>query len=315
MSRGKIHPDKIIVPPVNYPEVASRIGSLIPDRGQKAFAEAIGISPQHLNNILKNRAPASLEIIAAVANTQAVSFDWILTGVGRTPPGLETVREKAIPPYLAGFREARHHLLEASRLLPADESPGAPTMAHFVGRGDVPKFDPDDFAFVKLLSDSAAAGNPREINDNDIEGWCVIHKSTLRHPASTICIRVKGDSMEPILPDGSIVGVNHAMQDPDALAGKIIAAYADEGVTIKRLWMNKGGYILVSENRSRPPMPLDSDRGDRGMGHSAPFCTCAISSTVELLPYSPSVRPVEAVGGGQTIFSEIPDFSLTDSYT
>lgn len=261
MSRGK-YTGKTFFSPEHLSEVAERIAGLIPSRGQSAFARQIGITPQHLNNILKTRSKPTLEIIASIASTQGVSFDWLLTGeedmnVHEAQPSYGGPID--LPP---NMRKAIHDLAHAAGIASQND---APTLIQFLDRKALPRFDPDEYAFLPLLVDSAAAGNPREIKDDDVEEWCIVHRNAVRHPGATACIRIKGSSMEPLLPDRSIVAVDHSRSDPDALLGKIVAAYHEEGVTIKRLFYDNNGPILVSENRAYKPKRLDQDT-DRIIG-------------------------------------------------
>lgn len=124
----------------------------------------------------------------------------------------------------------------------------------------------DDFVPVRLLSDPAAAGTPREIDPTDVEGYCLIYKKWITHAKDTTCIRVAGDSMHPTLQDGSIVAVNHAVREVKKLINKIVAANVnDEGVVVK--WLRQTGsgrWILESENRDHPI--LDIEDGSRIIG-------------------------------------------------
>ncbi len=112
----------------------------------------------------------------------------------------------------------------------------------------------EDFIPIRLLSDAAAAGNPLFINDNDIEGYCLIYNSWCKNPEMTTCVRVKGDSMAPVLPDGSIVAVNHDKKSLGELKGKIVVARVEEGITIKYLHYDDKYYILSPANQNYLPI-------------------------------------------------------------
>ncbi|MGH9787334.1 MAG: S24 family peptidase [Candidatus Acidiferrales bacterium] len=115
----------------------------------------------------------------------------------------------------------------------------------------------DHFVPIPLLKDAAAAGSPREISDADIDGYALIHYSSCPNPSDFTCIRVRGDSMAPILHDGALVAIDHSQRDPLALSQKMVAARTDDGVVVKWLERSPDGALrLVSENKSYPPLDL-----------------------------------------------------------
>ena len=48
-------------------------------------------------------------------------------------------------------------------------------------------------------------------------------------------VRIKGGSMEPCIPEGCLVGIDHSQKDPKSLNGKIVAIRKGNEATIKRL--------------------------------------------------------------------------------
>ncbi|HXE75359.1 MAG TPA: XRE family transcriptional regulator [Candidatus Xenobia bacterium] len=114
-----------------------------------------------------------------------------------------------------------------------------------------------DFVPIPLLRDAAAAGSPREISEEDIEGYAMIQYAWCPNPAEFTCVRVRGASMSPILLDGAVVAIDHLQRDPQALHQKMVAARVEDGVTIK--WLNlqpDGSLLLVPENKNYPAIPL-----------------------------------------------------------
>jgi len=79
---------------------------------------------------------------------------------------------------------------------------------------------------------------------------------------TTRCLRVRGDSMHPILPDGSICAVDLAQRDPQVLLKKIVAARVDDGVTIKWLQLAKDVLVLRPENREHDTIVLHPGEDD-----------------------------------------------------
>ncbi|MCO6555530.1 MAG: helix-turn-helix transcriptional regulator [Gilliamella sp.] len=69
-------------------------------------------------------------------------------------------------------------------------------------------------------------------------------------PSKAVCMTIKGNSMEPILPDGAIVGVN--LDEKRIINNKIYAFRHSDVLRIKQLSWNKDNTINIhSFNSSR----------------------------------------------------------------
>ena len=115
----------------------------------------------------------------------------------------------------------------------------------------------DHYVPIPLLKDAAAAGSPREISEADIDGYALIHYAWCPNPSNLTCVRVRGDSMAPILHDDAIVAIDHTQRDPLLLHQKMVAARHEGGVTIK--WLERlpdATLRLVPENKHHPTTPL-----------------------------------------------------------
>jgi phage repressor protein C with HTH and peptisase S24 domain len=83
-------------------------------------------------------------------------------------------------------------------------------------------------------------------------GWCP-------NPDQTICLRVIGDSMEPLLQAGYSVVVDRKQNDLKSLQGKIVVVqHKDFGLAVSRLFRLEGRHMLVSDNRVYDPMAFDA---------------------------------------------------------
>ena len=52
------------------------------------------------------------------------------------------------------------------------------------------------------------------------------------NPATTSCLRVRGNSMSPLIQDGYILGADYSLSDQMLLNGKIVIAWhKDRGLT------------------------------------------------------------------------------------
>ena len=125
-----------------------------------------------------------------------------------------------------------------------------------------------DYFALPLLKDAAAAGAPRLVDESEVESYIIVPASQARPgPCWMTCIRVQGDSMEPILKDHYIVCIDSSVTDPRKLQQKMVLAYVDEGVTIKHLDRVGNQWVLTAENKAYRPQPLGRD--DRIIGRVA----------------------------------------------
>jgi len=107
---------------------------------------------------------------------------------------------------------------------------------------------------VPLLS--VAAGSQREagdkrhlLSDAPVESMLAAPKDWCPNPAYTSCLRVRGNSMAPLIQDGYVVAVDSSRIDLANLDGKIVIAWhKDQGLTIARFHRYNSTEVLVSEN-------------------------------------------------------------------
>ena len=107
---------------------------------------------------------------------------------------------------------------------------------------------------IPLLHDTAAAGPPSEVNEYDIDGYALIYADRRwmpNPPENYTCICVKGKSMFPILDDGDIVAIDHAVKHPNAVDGSMVAFRVNGGVTIKwcKFLEDRETVVGVPENK------------------------------------------------------------------
>jgi SOS-response transcriptional repressor LexA len=104
---------------------------------------------------------------------------------------------------------------------------------------------------IPLVAGSVAAGSPTTVSENDVDDWipAIYHKDWCPHPDQTVCVRVKGDSMAPTIPDGGLVAIDLVQRDPARLVRRVVALRRDGGVTVKRLVrLGDGRYVARPDN-------------------------------------------------------------------
>ena len=116
---------------------------------------------------------------------------------------------------------------------------------------------------IPLLHDAAAAGSPRLVEESEVDDMIVARTSMCPHPGKTVCIRVSGDSMSPILENGYIVAIDTAETDHRRLYNHMVAARDPEGgVTIKWFRNHGGEEMLIPQHTSTryPPVLIGRDQ-------------------------------------------------------
>jgi SOS-response transcriptional repressor LexA len=87
------------------------------------------------------------------------------------------------------------------------------------------------------------------LHDAPIESMIAAPRDWCPHPASTSCLRVRGQSMTPTIGDGYIVAVDSSQTDRSKLDGKIVIAWKkDKGLTVSRFKRYDHTETLQPEN-------------------------------------------------------------------
>ncbi len=100
----------------------------------------------------------------------------------------------------------------------------------------------------------AGAGHPGDLVDPESIETAVFPKEFLK--PGIIPVKIQGESMEPSLYDGAIVGVDQ--EDLCLVSGKVYAIWLDyEGAVIKRVFVEPNKIIFKSDNPGFPESHLD----------------------------------------------------------
>lgn len=122
---------------------------------------------------------------------------------------------------------------------------------------------------IRLLRDPAAAGTARMVDESEVERLLVLPKFMFPEGCGEIvAIRVKGDSMAPMISPRSIVYIDVSQREAKRLVGSVVAARIDDGVTIKLLRKSRNLYLLIPYHVSprHEVIPLSDLAGDAIIG-------------------------------------------------
>jgi SOS-response transcriptional repressor LexA len=94
-----------------------------------------------------------------------------------------------------------------------------------------------------------AGDNVTLLSEAPVEGMIAAPKDWCPNPSYTSCLRVRGNSMQPLIQDGFVVAVDSSETDLSALDGKIVIAWhKDVGLTISRFRRYDHTEVLQPEN-------------------------------------------------------------------
>jgi len=83
-------------------------------------------------------------------------------------------------------------------------------------------------------------------------GWCP-------NPATTTCLRVRGNSMMPLIHDGYILAVDSSQSDPSKLNDKLVIVWnRDIGLMVSRLQHYDHTQVLQPENKESESIVLNN---------------------------------------------------------
>lgn len=118
---------------------------------------------------------------------------------------------------------------------------------------------PNNLHFIRLPVLGRVAGGVPIEQIEDIEGYEDFQAPTSMEK-EYFALRVRGDSMQPLILDGSVVIVH---KQPDAETGEIVIATINgDDATCKRLKKYADGIMLVSVNPAYDPIVLKKDDVD-----------------------------------------------------
>ncbi|HEY1767798.1 MAG TPA: S24 family peptidase, partial [Terracidiphilus sp.] len=205
---------------------------------QVAFAERLGVDQGTVSKWERGKTRPTSEAFVRLA------------GLAQGVEKLFFLEEAGLP----------EEFLDGKPMLPELRDAAAATVADALAR------DSGEIVEIPLLRDPVAAGNPRAINERDIQARVPFLRRWLPRGGKLFAFRVTGDSMAPIVNEGYTVIIDAEQRDPKHLVGQMVAAREDDGVTIKWLRKDKDIYLLVPQHVSiRIPVRIMRPSEDWGI--------------------------------------------------
>jgi len=110
---------------------------------------------------------------------------------------------------------------------------------------------------VVAATHGETGGHPSSLLSGPVESMIAAARDWCPNPATTSCLRVRGNSMSPLIQDGYILGVDYSQSDQMLLNGKIVIAWhKDRGLTVSRLRRFDHTEVLEPENHGYEAITL-----------------------------------------------------------
>ena len=208
--------------------ILDRIKQIFEGLPQTKIAKICGVTHQAVNRYFKKGLIPNYDAMLRISQYAHVPMEWLLTGKGPKEL-LATAAGEAVILNEATINISLHTSADCQEMLQGQLKTNA-------------------YVSIPLISASIAAGEPLVIEEKDIEHFVIVSQAWVKQGHTYRCLRVRGNSMHPIISDGFIVAVNLTENNPLKLEHQIIAARHNEGVVIKYLLLTERDYVLTPHN-------------------------------------------------------------------
>lgn len=225
-----------------------RIGKCVDLIGKKSDAAAVvGVTTEQLNKWIKGTVKVPVEALRLLSEAANSDFSWLATGAGLPPHSRPVQLRSSLSP-------------EERELAVANQADEASSLVQ------LPLFD---------IRASAGLGLPvgPEVQLGAIAFAPTFLRDRGAKPDQCSIITASGDSMQPSIPDGSLLIVDHSQTE--IKNGHIMVINVGEDLLVKRIRRRMDGLIdLISDNPAYPPETLGPDTLQqlRVVGRVVYFC-------------------------------------------
>lgn len=116
---------------------------------------------------------------------------------------------------------------------------------------DIKPIVPVENFSVAVLEEAVPAGFPSPAQDHANDG-IDLNRELIKHPASTFCARVSGDSMRDCgIDDGDLLIIDKSLTPQE---GSVAVCFVDGEFTLKRISVQQDGVWLVPANTQYPAL-------------------------------------------------------------
>lgn len=229
------------------PDWPDRIQRLLKDLRltQAGLAERLGVSPATVSRWIQGRIEPTAQTYIALGNLARPPDDvYFWERAGMDPSGLPLSSlgrtASSLRVNLSDFQ-----LIASSKL-----SQRLPSVGTAVA---IPLLN------VTAWGDRVAPPQNVSLSQAQVENILVAPLDWCPHPENMIAMHVAGDSMDPVIPPGSILFVDSAVTERDRLHQKIaVVMHRDLGFKVARFQRLQGTDLMLSSNRRHPPLDVSN---------------------------------------------------------
>lgn len=218
---------------------------------QSGLAEKVGIAQTAISQLESGKTLRSTYLFD-IARACSVSSQWLVSGLG----GMNITPGQPLDPTADRAFEEGYNDALLGRPPAAQPEPAATEVEQIIVWDDSTPLADDEVEIPFLREVELSAGSGRTVIEQSTTAKLRFGKKSLRaHNVQfdeAVCVVVAGNSMEPVLPDGSTVGINTGQTT--VVDGKMYALKHDGQLRVKVLYRLPGGGIRMrSFNHAEHP--------------------------------------------------------------
>ena len=202
---------------------------------QGELAKKLGIKWHKIKDIETGKQKLTAEFAELIEENFSVNMRWLLTGKGEM--------------FLEGDRSNTLHQVDKSSIDTRKDAMLTPC-PHTDGKTP-PAICEHGFAHIPLVEAELSAGGGSFVTSDNIIAYFAFRLEWIRkkyiNPEKAVLMRVRGDSMEPLIDDGDVVLIDQLSNKPKE--GKIYAFAVEDAILIKEfLFIPPDTVQLISKN-------------------------------------------------------------------
>jgi transcriptional regulator with XRE-family HTH domain len=229
------------------PDWPDRIQRLIKDLKltQAGLAERLGVSPATVSRWIQGRIEPTAQTYVALGNlARAPDGIYFWERAGMDPSGLPvTSLGRTVSSLRVNLRD--FHLIvpknTSTRIAGAETAVAIPLLN------------------VTAWGDRVAPRQNVSLSQAEVENVLIAPLHWCPHPENMIAMHLSGDSMDPVIPSGSIIFVDTAVMERDRFDQKLaVVMHRDEGFKVARFQRVSGADLMVSANHKYAPLDVSN---------------------------------------------------------
>lgn len=233
--------------PHSSPDWSPRILRLLRDLQltQAGLAERLGVSPATVSRWIQGRIEPTAQTYVALGNlARSPENIYFWERAGMDPSGLPVASSgKSTSSLRVNLRDI--HLLAPAKI--------SQVLAMAGNAVAIPLLN------VTAWGDRVAPHQNVSLSQAEIESILVAPLEWCAHPEQMVAMHLTGDSMDPVIPSGSIVFVDSAITERDRLHQKLaVVMHRDLGFKVARFQRLQGADLMVSANRRCLPLDVSN---------------------------------------------------------